>query len=526
MEKSFFLLKVTIYLITIFSLVGTVMKKTQILILLFAGLLFGGLTNALQAQTENVRDTSIQDVLPFIEGDDPIVAMMDSLLSSEFFRYYCYSTDTVLLNLYEYESGFVPTFSDSEYNKRMELLDRETPLELIYNPTVKGFIDLYAVRKRALTSRVMGLSHVYFPLFEEALQRHNMPLELKYLAVVESALNPGAISRVGAAGLWQFMYPTGKMYDLQVDSYCDQRMDPALATDAACKYLSFLYGMYDDWNLALAAYNSGPGNVNKAIRRSGGKRDFWEIKSFLPKETQGYVPAFIAVNYVMNYASEHNIYPEIPAYTYFECDTLHIKHAISFDQISAYTGMTSESIAELNPVYRKGYIPCTNGNQHLRLPVDRVGVFMSNEANIYDFKPAATANVPEEIIAPAKVESDKLTYKVKSGDMLGKIADRHGVTVSNIMKWNNLRNTTITPGQQLVIYSKNPPSTADKSSTSNASTGNNTAAKHHTVKKGESLWIIADKYKGVSLDDLRQLNKGKNLDKLQPGQKIIISKHS
>lgn len=479
-----------------------------------------------KAQTDCVKDSITSDCLPFVEGDDPIIAMMDSLLSSEFFRYYCYSEDTVLLNLYEYESGFVPTFSDAEYSKRMELIDKETPLDLVYNQTVKGFIDLYAVRKRGLTSRVMGLSNLYFPMFEEALHRHNIPLELKYLAVVESALNPTAISRVGASGLWQFMYATGKMYDLEVDSYCDQRMDPVEATEAACKYLNFLYGMYGDWNLALAAYNSGPGNVNKAIRRSGGKRDFWQIKDYLPKETQGYVPAFIAVNYVMNYASEHNIYPEIPAFTYFECDTIHIKQALSFDQISAFTGMTPEAIAELNPVYRKGYVPCTKGNNHLRLPLDKVGLFLSNEANIYTFKPAETANVVEEIQPTAsntEAKPEKTTYKVKSGDSLGKIAQKHGVSVSNLMKWNGLRSSNIHPGQQLVIHGSKSSSGSSAATSSAEPSG---TPKYHTVRKGDTLWGIANKYQGVSVEDLKSLNKGKNLNKLQPGQKIIIAKAS
>lgn len=400
-----------------------------------------------QVQAEAGSTKMMNDSVPYVEGDDPIVAMMDSLLASEFFSFYCFSADTGLLNVNEFESGMIPNYSDEVYMQRMRLLDAETPMELVYNSTVKGFIDLYAVRKRALTSRVLGLSQLYFPLFEEALQKYNIPLEMKYLAVVESALNPTAKSRVGAAGLWQFMYTTGKMYGLEVDSYIDERFDPVMATEAACRYLNFLYSMYDDWNLALAAYNSGPGNVNKAIRRSGGKKTFWEIKDFLPKETQGYVPAFIAVNYVMNYAAEHNIYPIKPSFSYFECDTLHVSKKLHFSQISRFTGVSETALAELNPMFTKGIIP-GNGRHSLRLPMESIGLFLANEDALYSFVASTPAPVEE---APAP-EPAFFNYKVKSGDVLGKIATRNGVTVNQIMKWNNLKSTRIHPGQNLRIY--------------------------------------------------------------------------
>jgi membrane-bound lytic murein transglycosylase D len=405
-----------------------------------------------QQQAQQISAKAVSDSLPFVEGDDPIVAMMDSLLASEFFSFYCFSDDTGLLNVNEFESGMVPSYTDDVYSQRMRLLDAETPMELVYNSTVKGFIDLYAVRKRALTSRVLGLSQMYFPLFEEALQKYNIPLEMKYLAVVESALNPTAKSRVGAAGLWQFMYTTGKMYGLEVDSYIDERFDPYMATEAACRYLNFLYGLYNDWNLALAAYNSGPGNVNKAIRRSGGKKTFWEIKEFLPQETQGYVPAFIAVNYVMNYAAEHNIYPVKPSFSYFECDTIQVSKKLHLSQIAHFTGVTESQLAELNPMFTKGIIP-GNGRYSLRLPVESIGLFLANEESLYSF--AASSPAPAEevvaVAAPAPAP-DYVTYKVRGGDVLGKIATRHGVTVNQIMKWNKLKSTRIHPGQKLKIY--------------------------------------------------------------------------
>lgn len=391
------------------------------------------------------NDSIPEDVL-IIAGDDPILSMMDSLMTSRFFSHYCFSTDLELLNVHGYSEDSVPSFSTDIYRRRLELLDRETPMELSYNETVQGFINLYAVRRKDLTGRVLGLSRLYFPMIEEALDRHDIPLEMKYLAIVESALNPTAKSRAGAVGLWQFMYATGKMFGLESTSYTDERMDPYLATEAACRYLKYLYAMYDDWNLALAAYNSGPGNVNKAIRRSGGKRDFWEIKPFLPKETQGYVPAFIAVNYVMNYATEHNIYPEACLYSFFECDTLHVSGKLRFDQLSAFTGLSLEDLAYLNPVFRKGVVP-DNGKKHaLVLPVDKVGIFLANQDSIYSYKLDQEPEPEEEPVA------ESISYKVRSGDVLGSIARRHGVSVSEIQRWNNLRGTRIYPGQRLVIY--------------------------------------------------------------------------
>jgi membrane-bound lytic murein transglycosylase D len=328
----------------------------------------------------------------------------------------------------------------------MELLNRESPMDLRFNETTKGFIDLYARRRKDLSSRVLGLAPLYFPLIEESFDKHGIPLELKYLAIVESALNPKARSRAGAVGLWQFMYSTGKMYGLKITSYVDERMDPYKSTEAAAKYLKYLYTLYDDWNMALAAYNSGPGNVNKAIRRSGGRKDYWSIRPFLPRETRSYVPAFIAVNYIMNHAGDHNIYPEACQYSYFACDTLNISKQLRFDQLSAFTGMSMEEIAQLNPTYKTGIIP-ENGRKHtLCLPKEKIGVFLANEDSIYEYK---KEEIPEEMVVP---ERDMITYRVRSGDVLGVIAQRHGVSVRNLREWNNLRGTTIYPGQKLIIY--------------------------------------------------------------------------
>ncbi|MCU0370695.1 MAG: lytic transglycosylase domain-containing protein, partial [Bacteroidales bacterium] len=254
--------------------------------------------NADSVINKGIRMINDADQADKILNESITIGMLDSLTSIPYFQDYYFNTDTALLNVYNFPIGHVPVYPDSVYRTRIEKLDQETPLDLTYNQSVKSFIELYAVRKRLLTSKILGLKEVYFPLFEEYLDRYDIPLEMKYLAVVESALNPVAGSRVGAKGLWQFMYYTGKLYGLKVTSLVDDRFDPYLATDAACRHMVDLYAMFGDWNLVMAAYNSGAGNVKKAIRRAGGVYDYWAIWPFLPKETRGYVPAFIAVNYV------------------------------------------------------------------------------------------------------------------------------------------------------------------------------------------------------------------------------------
>jgi membrane-bound lytic murein transglycosylase D len=357
-------------------------------------------------------------------------------------------------------------------------------------------------------------------MFEEKLDQFDMPLELKHLAVVESALNPKAKSRVGATGLWQFMYATGKMYGLEVDTYIDERSDPYQATIAACRYMSALYRMYGDWNLVLAAYNSGPGNVNKAIRRSGGKRDYWEIRPFLPRETRGYVPAFIAVNYVMNYAAEHNLYPVKPAFLYAEVDTVHVCKEMRLEHISLVTALSIDALQLLNPSLKQYTIPARPECKAIYLPVASVGTFLANEDSLEKFA------LPEPLEdEPAAVAQ---TYTVRSGDVLGLIAERHGVGVSQIKEWNNLRSHNISVGQKLVIYSdktvKAPQAkteTAQNDQKPKASM-NTADMRMHTVQSGDTLWDIAKKYPGITMDDLKKANSNLNFSRLKPGQKIKI----
>jgi len=299
------------------------------------------------------QDTIPTDTLVkrgFVE-DDPVVSMLDSLANLKIFHDNEFPKTHDYQNWRDYSDTDIPYFPDSVYRERIAVMNDQSPFEYVYNTEVRKFIELYAYRKRSLTARIIGLAQIYFPLFEEQLDKYNMPLELKYLAVIESALNPTANSRAGAKGLWQFMYGTGKVYGLKVTSYVDDRYDPYKATKAACEHLSDLYDIYGNWSLALAAYNSGAGNVNKAIRRSGGVKNFWAIHNYLPRETRSYVPAFIAASYVMAYATEHKIQPVDPGILYYEVDTVTVNKPLTFDQISEMLNIPLDEIAFLNPSF-------------------------------------------------------------------------------------------------------------------------------------------------------------------------------
>ncbi len=354
------------------------------------------------------------------------------------------------LNIYGFDQGDIPTYSDSAYQYRLSLLESEIPLE--YNQQVKAYIDLYAVRKRQLVSKVLSTSKFYFPIFEEVFDRENIPLEMKYLAVIESALNQQAISPVGAAGLWQFMAPTGRMYGLRTDSYIDDRKDIVKSTEAAVKYFKNSYRLYGDWLLVIASYNCGPGNVSKAIRKSGGKRNIWEIMPYLPRETRGYVPAFIAAAYVMNYASAHNIYPA-EEQMYYQLDTVMVDNTMSIEQLALALNITSEEIKQLNPSLKRGVIPFSPNGIAITLPYHhavRVGA-LRNDSNFM-------ANVTGELIAlnreAQQSRNTRVIYKVKNGDKLLRIARKYDVTVAELKQWNKgkIRNNKVNKGQKIIIY--------------------------------------------------------------------------
>ncbi len=310
-----------------------------------------------------------------IRPKDPIVTMLDSLVTiKNVIRY------TETNSLPNTSSENVPVYTDIETQEKMAKMS--TPIPMTFNKQVKDYINLYAYKRGQLTSRVVGLSRLYFPTFEQTLDKYGIPIEFKYLAIVESALNPTAVSPMGATGIWQFMYNTGKLYNLNINSYIDERRDVQLATDAACRYFKDMYEVYGDWLLVVASYNCGPGNVNRAIARAGGSRNFWEISKYLPAETRGYVPAFIAVTYVMNYAKDFNIVPVAPAFSFYEIDSIGVKNKISFRQLSQSLDIPYDVLAFLNPTYKKGIIP--GEGYKLNLPSGKIALYVANENNIYN----------------------------------------------------------------------------------------------------------------------------------------------
>ena len=354
-----------------------------------------------------------------------------------------------------------PLFSDSVYIDRLSRIP--AIMEMPYNDIIRKFIDMYAGRLRNQVSFMLSACNFYMPIFEEALDAYGLPLELRYLPIIESALNPSAVSRAGASGLWQFMIGTGKIYGLESNSLVDERRDPIKATWAAARYLKEMYDIYGDWNLVIAAYNCGPGTINKAIRRANGETDYWKIYNYLPKETRGYVPAFIAANYVMTYYCDHNICPmetNIPAST----DTVQVNKNLHFEQIADLCNVPLDQIKSLNPQYKKQMIPGDSKPYTLRLPIDAISTFIDKQDTIYThradelFRNRKTVAVKDITPATRKTTSavagkGNLTYyTIKSGDTLSTIARKYGVTIKDIQRWNGMSSTKIAAGKRLKIY--------------------------------------------------------------------------
>ena len=344
--------------------------------------------------------------------------------------------------------------------ERLRKLNEKTPFNVEYNPVLEQVIKSFLKNRRSSLERLMSLSDYYFPMFEQEMSNQKIPLEMKYLAIIESALNPKARSRAGATGLWQFMYATGKSYGLEVNNYVDERSDPVRSTKAAAKYLNELYKIYGDWDLTLAAYNSGPGNVTKAIRRSNGKTNYWNLRPYLPRETAGYVPAFLATLYIFEYAKEHGFKPQKRANHLFQTDTIRVKQAIPFKDIAEITGMDVQDIQFFNPSYQLDVVPYVEGrNYAVRLPISEIGKFVSNEQAIYNYLNEQKAQREQILPEVAKGEqyaggksTKKTIYTVKKGDNLGKIASRHGVSINNLKRWNRMKSNKVRVGQRLSIY--------------------------------------------------------------------------
>jgi membrane-bound lytic murein transglycosylase D len=406
---------------------------------------------------------------------------------------------------------------------RMNCINSKMPL--VYNDNVQAFINYFTVRDREYTRMVMRRKHLYFPIFEKYLKQYGLPDELKYLSIIESGLNPRATSRVRAVGLWQFMSATGKYFGLHQDWYIDERMDPEQSTDAACRYLKSLYGMFGDWELALAAYNTGPGNVKRAIRRSGYKDSFWEVYSHLPRETRSYVPQFMAMIYTMNYLEEHNFFvddEEMP----MSYDTVRVEKFMNLEAFATLTGACLEDLQKLNPSIQHNAVPDGRKTFTLNVPVPAKVKLDLNRVAILD-SASKVGRKEMELLAKnspgATYGRDKIVYKVRRGDVLGSIAMRYHVRVEDLRKWNNIHGNKIRIGQPIAIWSKGkgPKSSVVAAAGKPGKQLSYSDSKTYVVQPGDTLWTISQKFSGLTISKIKSLNNLSNT-KIQPGQKLIV----
>ena len=489
-------------------------------LLLFLGVLNFGL---LEAQNTDSLAVETAPVIDSVQLRTLKVQEIEERWRAELFNDSVYDTLTKAVANQSYEAVYYPELPTDTLKKRLTILNAKTPFNVAYNPSLESVIKGYLKNRKQSTETLIQRSHYYFPMFEAVLDKHNLPLEIKYLAVVESALKPRAKSRVGATGLWQFMFATGKQYGLEVSSYVDERCDPLRSTNAAAKHLASLYKTFGDWDLALAAYNSGPGNVTKAIRRSGGYQNYWNIRPFLPRETAGYLPAFLATLYLFEYAEAHGFQVEKNQLPMIATDTIHVKQIISLDQVAALTDTKIEVLQYLNPSYKLDIIPVLNNKTYaLRLPLTKISDFVQNEPQIYATAKAALEAREKPLPQFFEIDS-KIRYRVKSGDYLGKIARKFRVRVSQIKKWNGLRTNDLKIGQRLTIYSRNPSAYTTVKPKSSVKQSKNAANKStYLVKSGDSFWSISNKLSGVSVQNLKDWNDIWD-NGLKPGMTLIIS---
>lgn len=477
------------------------------------------LSGELLSMYEENEDKSAAGLNP----EDYTVEVSDSLLNIWYTHKIASDEET---EVYDMDSiKFESNVPDEVYIARIKKMN--SFISLPYNDIVKNYIILYSEKMPTKMSHILGLCQYYMPIFEEIFNKYEIPEELKAMAVIESAMNPLAVSRAGAKGMWQFMYSTAKMYGLHIDSFVDERLDPVKSAEAAAQYLKDAYEIFGDWNLAIASYNCGAGNVNKAIRRSGGKRAFWDIWPYLPRETRGYVPAFVGALYTMTYYKEHGIRPEtieIPAHI----DTLKINKQLHLRQVADLTSAPIEELKNLNPQYRHEIIPGESKEYILRIPYSYTNAFIEYEDSVYRHK-------VDEYFNPVTIkkikdggDGERIIYRVKSGDYLGRIASRHRCTVAQIKRWNNLKSNNISIGQRLVIYRGGVSSSAASSSSassastskSSASGGSTSANAIYTVKSGDTLSGIASRH-GITLAQLKQWN-GLTGNNIKVGQKLKV----
>ncbi|MGL1887199.1 MAG: transglycosylase SLT domain-containing protein [Reichenbachiella sp.] len=432
----------------------------------------------------------------------------------------------------------IPVLSYELMQDGMSCLEKSVPLT--FNERVFSFADYFIIRNREYTKGVVQKSTLYFPIFEEVLAKHGMPEELKYLSIIESGLNPHAMSRVGAGGLWQFMPATGKYFGLSQSFYIDERMDPWESTEAACKYLKSLYSMFGDWEMALAAYNTGPGNVRKAIRRSGYKKTFWGIFNYLPRETRSYVPQYAAMVYVINHAAEYNLLDINTELQYFpEFDTVHVSGYMNVETFTNQIGMCEDDLLVLNSQIIRGALPEGTKTYALKIPMQYVDSVRVNKVAWLDSASKVGKKELEYMARnnPGSIYGrERVIYKVRSGDVLGSIAERHHVRLSDLKKWNNLTSNMIRVGQRLNIwvlprYSsktkslyavKVPVSTTPAKPVKKPEPIIIDGGKYHLVRSGDSLWSIANLYDGISIDNIKNLNNLTS-SRIDPGQKLLIS---
>jgi membrane-bound lytic murein transglycosylase D len=511
--------------------------RTLLFLILFAGL-------KLNASVTN--DTII------IKSNDDIERItrdLDSLANSWYVR-------LTLRENHENNSidSAITELPDSVYKDRLRKIN--SIISLPYNNIIRSFIHVYTGRQREVFRAILGLSDYYFPMIEDIFDSYGLPAELKYMAAIESALNPNAVSRAGATGMWQFMYSTGRLYGLTINSIVDERRDPIKATHAAARYLRDMYSIYNDWALVIAAYNCGPGNVDKAIRRSGNKKDYWEIYYRLPRETRGYIPQYVAVTYAMNNYKEHHIQP-LPLNIPVATDTLMVNNDIHLSQISQVLGIPLDELRALNPQYRTGFIPGSTKPQSLTLPLKHLGDFIDLSDTIRKYKSDIYLNKVNQTINPTRSTylpmdakgKTKLYYTIKDGDNLGFISEWYKVRLSDIRFWNDIYNNTIRVGQRLTIFvdpaksdyfSKintmsfeekqnmagksapaNQPSSRPKSSVDSDS-----EYVYYTVQEGDTIWDIVKKFESVSTTEVLSLNGISEPGRIQVGQKLKIKKKS